>query len=90
MSQNEEVVVISSVRLNRTLAEKLEFAAKHEGLSKTEIIRRSLESYLPKVIPKPKKSAKDILRLVQQRSGVIPVMKKPPKEIFDEGELLDQ
>jgi metal-responsive CopG/Arc/MetJ family transcriptional regulator len=88
MSQNEDSIVISSIRLSKTLAEKLDFVAKMEGLSKTEIIRRSLEDYLPKHTPKQNKSAEDILRLIQKRSGIIPKIIKNPKDIFDEEELL--
>jgi hypothetical protein len=84
MAYHEDVVVISSIKLNRTNADELEFVTQHQGLSKTEIIQRSLEQYLPKLVPKQIKSARDILRLVQQRSGIIPVIKNKPTDIFEQ------
>ncbi len=85
----EDTVTISSIRLNKTLAKKLELAAQKEGISKTEMIRRSLEAYLPKIIEPRPKTADEVLDLVQKRSGGVPTIKKPVKEIFNEEEQLE-
>jgi len=80
----EDTVVISSIRINKRLAQKLEFVAKKEGITKTDVIRRSLELYLAKEFePKPK-TAEDILVQVYKRTGRIPEIKRDVKELFDE------
>jgi len=77
-------VVISSIRISKILAQKLELVAKQEGISKTEIIRRSLEEYLTKRLTQKPKTFDDVLALIIKRTGRTPKITKDVKSVFDE------
>ncbi len=80
----EDNVVISSIRISKLLAQKLEFVAKQEGISKTELIRRSLEEYLTKRLTQKPKTFDEVLALIIKRTGRTPVITKDVKTVFDE------
>ncbi len=80
----EEDVIISSIRISKVLAQKLEFVAKQEGISKTEIIRRSLEEYLTKRLSQKPKTFDEVLALINKRTGRTPTITKDVKTLFDE------
>ncbi len=80
----EDNVVISSIRISKLLAQKLEFVAKQEGISKTELIRRSLEEYLTNRFTQKPKTFDEVLALIIKRTGRTPVITKDVKTVFDE------
>jgi metal-responsive CopG/Arc/MetJ family transcriptional regulator len=53
-------VVISFIRISKELSRKLELAAKKEGVSRAELIRRAVEKYVSKIIDERPKNAGDI------------------------------
>ncbi|MEQ9715394.1 MAG: ribbon-helix-helix domain-containing protein [Candidatus Asgardarchaeum sp.] len=87
----EEKVVISSIRISKLLAKKLELIAKKKGFtSKSELIKRALEEFAERHLADKPRSAEDILQLVEKRSGTVAKMKKKPSEIFMEEYLLEE
>jgi len=84
-----ESVVISSIRINKELSRRLDLAARKEGVSKAEIIRRALDKYLSKIIDEKPKSASDVLKRVEARAGKKPRIVKEPSEIFREDYRLE-
>jgi len=87
----EEKVVISSIRISKLLARKLELIAKKEGFtSKSELIKRALEEFAERHLTDKPKSAEDVLQLIEKRSGTIAKIKKKPSEIFMEEYLLEE
>lgn len=80
----ENTITLSTLRISKTLAEKIDLFAQKEGISRTEIIRRALESYFEKEIsPKPL-TAEEILERLYARTGIVPPSKRSVKEVFDE------
>jgi len=79
-----DTVVISSIRVSKELARKMDFVAKKEGLSRAELIRRAVEHYVSHFIEEKPKNAKDILKLVERRTGRKPRIVKEPAEIYRE------
>ena len=77
-------IVISSFRIQKDLATKLNFLAKKEGISKSEIIRRALERYLSEIVIEKTSNAEEILKLVELRTGRKPKFVRDPKEIYHE------
>ncbi|HME50796.1 MAG TPA: ribbon-helix-helix domain-containing protein [Candidatus Lokiarchaeia archaeon] len=80
----EETITISSIRIAKHLAEKLDVIARREGTSRAEIIRRSLEAFLAKQVEPHPKSAQEVLDLVYRRTGHKPTSIRSTKEVFDE------
>ncbi|MHA1649153.1 MAG: ribbon-helix-helix protein, CopG family [Candidatus Helarchaeota archaeon] len=80
----DDTVVISSIRISKEMSKKLELIAKRQGISKTELIRRALESYLPQFIELRPNSAEEVLNKVKLRTGFIPKIKKSIKSIYQE------
>ena len=78
----EDMITISSIRINKNLAEKLDILAKREGISRADIIRRSLEAYLAKQIGPRPKSAQEILDHVYKRTGRKPQDLRDTKDIY--------
>jgi predicted DNA-binding protein len=80
----KDSVVISSIRISRELARKMDFVAKKEGTSRAELIRRAVEHYISHFIEEKPKNAKDILEMVERRTGRKPRTVKEPVEIYRE------
>ncbi|MEX2681631.1 MAG: ribbon-helix-helix protein, CopG family [Candidatus Sigynarchaeota archaeon] len=80
----ENTVTISSIRISKTLAEKLDIIAKREGTSRAEIIRRSLEAFLANQIEPRGKSAREILDLVYKRTGRKPQSLRDTRDVYNE------
>ena len=80
----EDTVTISSIRISKTLAEKLDIIAKREGTSRADIIRRSLEAFLAKQIEPRGRSAQEVLDLVYKRTGRKPQSLHDTKDVYDE------
>ncbi len=77
-------IVISSLRIHKDLATKLNFLAKKEGISKSEIILRALERFLSEIVIEKTRNAEEILKLVELRTGRKPKLIRDPKEIYKE------
>jgi metal-responsive CopG/Arc/MetJ family transcriptional regulator len=80
----EDLITISSIRISKNLAEKLDFVSKREGISKTELIRRSLEQYLKKEFSPKLKTGEELLELIFQRTGHKPKIIRDIKSVFKE------
>jgi metal-responsive CopG/Arc/MetJ family transcriptional regulator len=80
----EDSITISSIRINKILAEKLDIIAKREGISRAEIIRRSLEAFLAKEVEPKVKSAQELLDLVYRRTGRKPVSVRDTNDVYNE------
>ncbi|MBN2151567.1 MAG: CopG family transcriptional regulator [Candidatus Lokiarchaeota archaeon] len=81
----EETTTISSIRIGKGLADKLDSIARREGTSRVEIIRRALEAFLAQQLEPPAKSAQQVLDLVYKRAGRKPVSSRETREVFNEG-----
>ena len=79
-----ETKTLSSIRISVDLASKLELVAKIKGWSKTELVRRSLEAYLPQFLESSPQSADQVLDLLMRRSKRKPKMHLTAKEVFNE------
>jgi|GEM_PF-3436474 predicted DNA-binding protein len=89
MGSKDNIKTISSIRMSRELARKVELAARKKGISKAELVRRALEEYVSGVIDEKPKSAEEILKLVEMRTGRKPGLVRKVGEIFRESYELE-
>nr|MDO8086752.1 ribbon-helix-helix protein, CopG family [Candidatus Sigynarchaeum springense] len=81
----DDKTTISSIRIGKGLAEKLDSIAKRDGTSRVEIIRRALEAFIAQQLEPPAKSAQQVLDLVYKRAGRKPVSSRETSDVFNEG-----
>jgi metal-responsive CopG/Arc/MetJ family transcriptional regulator len=80
----DEAVTISSIRLSKYLADRLDIVARREGTSRAEIIRRSLEAFLAKQVEPRPKTAQEILDLVYKRTGRKPSSSRSTRDVYND------
>jgi predicted DNA-binding protein len=80
----EDQVTLSSIRISKILADKLEYLTKLKGITKNEIIRRALEQYFAEEMEPIPQSAQEILDNLYSTEGDRPKIKAKPKAIFNE------